>query len=564
MKSIRNKLITTYLCLAMLTVSVAGLLSFYLIIRNAKRMEREYCVVSAEGIVQQLNYVDLSNEKKLQEIADTAGFFQNVQVEILDSNKDTVIDSYSPQAGFFSFHFTVRNRNNLNAMDPKSIDEQLSRILEETREMKEEIEASTDINLDEYIILPKAVTVPKLQFQFQFPGGIPGQGNIFGRDRPSGLSDTESIKDADGTVIRPIGNPVNPRGYVAVTGGPDFTTQAKATARNALIIASIAAICIAILLGILIGNRFTNPIVSLSRAAGEMAKGNLDTRVRVRGKDEIGGLGKKFNTMAEKLKQSFTTISQERDVLKQFMQDASHHLRTPVTALTTFNELLLSQAGDDPEKREEFLKDSSEQLGRLDWIITKLLHLSRLDSQVVQPESSNVDAAELIENAWQSVYPVADRNSVSLESDISPDSVKIRGDRRWIETALANLFENAVLHSPRGGTVSVKIVSSKATGASTGGTASTAEASRDDTAPPAGMTEIHVRDRGPGIAPEDREHIFERFYRASGNKGPGSGLGLAIVKSIAEVHGGTVTVISEPGKGSDLILSLPLDTKKDN
>jgi signal transduction histidine kinase len=564
MKSIRNKLITTYLCLAMLTVSVAGLLSFYLIIRNAKRMEREYCVVSAEGIVQQLNYVDLSNEKKLQEIADTAGFFQNVQVEILDSNKDTVIDSYSPQAGFFSFHFTVRNRNNLNAMDPKSIDEQLSRILEETREMKEEIEASTDINLDEYIILPKAVTVPKLQFQFQFPGGIPGQGNIFGRDRPSGLSDTESIKDADGTVIRPIGNPVNPRGYVAVTGGPDFTTQAKATARNALIIASIAAICIAILLGILIGNRFTNPIVSLSRAAGEMAKGNLDTRVRVRGKDEIGGLGKKFNTMAEKLKQSFTTISQERDVLKQFMQDASHHLRTPVTALTTFNELLLSQAGDDPEQREEFLKDSSEQLGRLDWIITKLLHLSRLDSQVVQPESSNFDAAELIENAWQSVYPIADRNSVSLESDISPDSVKIRGDRRWIETALANLFENAVLHSPRGGTVSVKIVSSEATGASTGGTASTAEASRDGTAPPAGMTEIHVRDRGPGIAPEDREHIFERFYRAQGNKGPGSGLGLAIVKSIAEAHGGTVTVISEPGKGSDFILRMPLDTKKDN
>ena len=533
MKSIRNKLITTYLCLAMLTVSVAGLLSFYLIIRNAKRMEREYCIVSAEGIVQQVNYIDLSNERKLQEIADTAGFFQNVQVEILDSNKDTVIDSYRPQAGFFSFHFTVRNRENLHAMDPKSIDEQLSRILEDTREMKEKIEASTDINLDEYIILPKAVTVPKLQFQFQIPGGIPGQGRLFDGGRPSGLSDMESIKDADGTVIRPIGNPVNPRGYVAVTGGPDFTTQAKATARNALIIASIVAISIAILLGILIGNRFTNPIVSLSKAAGEMAKGNLDTRVRVPGKDEISDLAKKFNTMAEKLKQSFTTISQERDVLKQFMQDASHHLRTPVTALTTFNELLLSPAGSDPEKREEFLHDSSEQLNRLNWMITKLLHLSRLDSQVVRPEKTAVSSAELVENSWNSVYPIADRKNISLETEISPQAGTVRCDQRWIETALANLFENAVLHSAGGSIVSVKVVSEGS------------------------MLEIHVRDRGTGIAPEDQTRIFERFYRAPGNGGPGSGLGLAIVKSIAEAHGGDVSVVSEPGKGAEFILRLP-------
>ena len=533
MKSIRNKLITTYLCLAMLTISVAGLLSFYLIIRNAKRMEHEYRIASAEGIVQQLNYIELSNEKKLQEIADTAGFFQDVQVEILDRNKDPVIDSYKPQSGFFSFHFTLRNRENPGAMDPQVMDEQLTQIMEETRKIKEKIEASTEINLDDYIILPKAATVPKFQFQFQFPGGMPGSGSGFGRLMPPGGPDAESLKDADGAVLRPIGNPVDPRGYVAVTGGPDFTTQAKATARNALFVASLSAICIAVLFGILMGNRFTNPIVSLSKAAGEMAKGNLDTRVRVPGKDEISGLAKKFNTMAEKLKQSFTTISQERDVLKQFMQDASHHLRTPVTALTTFNELLLSPAGSDPEKREEFLHDSGEQLNRLNWMITKLLHLSRLDSQVVRPEKTAVSSAELVDNSWHSVYPIANRKNISLETEISPQAGTVRCDQRWIETALANLFENAVLHSAGGSIVSVKVVSEGS------------------------MLEIHVRDRGTGIAPEDQTRIFERFYRAPGNGGPGSGLGLAIVKSIAEAHSGDVSVVSEPGKGAEFILRLP-------
>ncbi len=520
MKSIRNKLILTYLSLALLSVSFAGLLSFFLIIRNAKIQEEAYLLTTARTIAKQIETVGWKDHDQIQEIVDAAGFFQNVEVEVLDRNRNPYINSRRPNRGFLSFHFSLRNLN-----DPEGSGEQFRKMLEESKKLKELLEEKTEIDLDDFFILRKEGDISKFQFRMPMPHyQTPLREGPFGRDF--------SHRREGKKIVIPFGNGRQTPGFITVSGGPDFTTQAETTARNALIVSSLSAILISVLFGALIGNKITTPVILLSKAARKMSSGDLDIQVKVGGKDEIGDLARQFNTMAAELKKSFTTISQERDILKQFMQDASHHLRTPVTALTTFQELMLSPAGEEKEKREEFLTESLQQLEKLKWIINKLLHLSRLDSKVVRPEYGDVSTEQLIRKAWQSVYPLAEKKEIKLETSIGTEAATIRCDARWMETAFANLFENSLLLSPSGSTVYV------------------------NTRIEEGRIGLRVRDEGPGIQPEDLPRIFERFYRAKENGTPGSGLGLAIVKSVVEAHGGTVSVESTPGEGAVFVITL--------
>jgi signal transduction histidine kinase len=322
-------------------------------------------------------------------------------------------------------------------------------------------------------------------------------------------------------------------GYVELSGGPDFGMQAVTTTRRAFLLAGGGAALMAVIVGLLVSQGLAAPLRRLSTAAGQMSGGNLSARVPLRGQDEIGQLAGQFNLMAERLEASFAALSAERDALRRFIADASHELRTPITALKTFNELLQHAAADDPAARTEFLAESQVQLGRLEWITRNLLDLSRLDAGLVDLDLAEHDVREIIEAVAATFKPLASEKGVTLSVESAGDLMPVRCDRARVEMALSNVVDNALKFTPAGGQVRVG-------------------AGQVDK-----MVQLWVKDTGPGIDPADLPHIFERFYRGQSGRAEGSGLGLAIVQSIAQAHGGQVFAESEPGYGSRFVIELP-------
>ena len=324
-------------------------------------------------------------------------------------------------------------------------------------------------------------------------------------------------------------------GYVELSGGLDFSSQSLATARKAILLAGIGAAVLAFIAGLLVSRSLAAPISDLTSAAGEMSAGDLSVRAPVRGQDEIGQLARQFNQMAARLETSFAELAAERDALRRFIGDASHELRSPITALKSFNELLQGPAASDTSATGEFLAESAVQIARLEWITANLLNLSRMEAGLVDLDLRTQDVGELIELAAAPFRTAAQDKGVSWMVIAPQPPIPFRCDRPRLEMALSNLLDNALKFTPAGGSVTIG-------------------------ADPAGdRLRIWVQDTGVGVAPSDQPHIFERFYRGRGvADAPGSGLGLAIVQGVAQAHGGTVTVESQPGQGSRFTIDLPL------
>jgi signal transduction histidine kinase len=293
-----------------------------------------------------------------------------------------------------------------------------------------------------------------------------------------------------------------------------------------------------------LARRFTTPLRRLTEATRALAEGDLARRVPPSevggGSSELTALAIQFNTMAERLEESVTTIRRDRDRSRDFLADVSHELRTPIAALRTFNELLREQAADDPDARAEFIESSGQQIDRLDWLAQNLLELSKLDSGLVMLDLRPDDLRAAVESAVEQAGATARRRGVDLTLSRPDRPIRIRHDPQRIGQVVTNLVGNALKFTPRGGSVEVAV-----------------RAQRNG-------AEIEVRDSGVGIDSAELPRIFDRFYRgsrANEARGSGSGLGLAIVRSIVEMHAGTVTVESALGRGSRFLVSLPRDPK---
>lgn len=332
----------------------------------------------------------------------------------------------------------------------------------------------------------------------------------------------------------PILGPTGTLGYVQMSRAATRGQQLLLGIRSALLWAGLAAMLLAVGMGLWISRDLTAPLAEVAGAAKAMAAGDLGVRAPVGRQDEIGELAQQFNQMAASLEGNFAALAADRDTLRRFAADASHELRTPLAALKTFNELLLDQAQDDPQARREFLAESQQQIERLDWLTQNLLQLSRLDSGLLQMERAECDLIELVNHVAASFLPQAREKGLALTVSAPEGSVLASCDAQWIEQAVDNLLSNALKFTPAAGRVTI-------------GASRLADA-----------VEVWVEDNGIGIPPQDLPHIFERFYRAKGNGEKGSGLGLAIAQAIIQAHSGQIQVSSQVGKGSRFAFRLPL------
>jgi signal transduction histidine kinase len=342
----------------------------------------------------------------------------------------------------------------------------------------------------------------------------------------------EALPRSEQVITLPIGEADSPLGYVELSSGPDVGAEALATTRRAFLLAAGGAMILAVVVGLLVSQGLSAPLRSLAAAAGCMS-GDLSTRAPVRGRDEIGQLAQQLNQMAERLEASFAALNADRDALRRFIADASHELRTPITALKNFVELLQGAAADDPPARQEFLAESASQIDRLEWITRNLLDLSRLDAGLTELDFGDHEAGELAESASAAFKTLAQEKEITVTVNVPAAPVFVCCDRGRVELALSNLVSNALKFTPRGGRVEV-------------GAAEAGDSVR-----------FWVLDDGPGIPLADQPRVFERFYRGQGSRAEGSGLGLAIVHSVAQAHDGRVWVESEPGVGSRFVFELP-------
>jgi signal transduction histidine kinase len=334
----------------------------------------------------------------------------------------------------------------------------------------------------------------------------------------------------------PIGDPVDPTGFVTLVGGADFGRAALAAARRALAIATALATVVAAGVGLVLSRGLTAPLGNLSAAAERMGGGDLSARAPLTGAGEIGQVGREFNRMADRLAASFADLAAERDALRRFVSDASHELRTPIAALANFTELLQGPAGAEPATRDEFLDESAAQVERLGWITAHLLDLSRIEMGLVALDRAPHGAGDLVEGSVLPHRLAADARGIALVIDGSMPGETVCCDGRRLEMALGNLVDNAVKFTPEGGTVTV---GAEATGAA---------------------VRFWVADTGPGIDPEETDRLFERFFRGRAavlTGAPGSGLGLAIVRAVARAHGGRAWAEAREGGGSRFVVEVP-------
>jgi signal transduction histidine kinase len=289
-------------------------------------------------------------------------------------------------------------------------------------------------------------------------------------------------------------------------------------------VSGVVAAIVAMAMVRFLSRGLTSPLRDMAAAASAMAKGNYDTRVATSSRDEVGELARAFNQMAAEL-------AETDRVRRDLVANVSHELRTPITALQAVLENLVDRVTEpDPETFRTMLAQV-ERLGRL---VKQLLDLSRLESGVVPLERTAFRVEPLLEHAVREQQLHAPDIAVSVSVD-SPE-LTADGDPERVHQVVANLLENAVRHTPRGGAVEVR-------------------ASHHDT----GVT-IEVLDQGPGIAEADESRIFERFYRADSARSTtdgGAGLGLAIARWIVDLHGGDIHPEPRDPHGCRMVVTLP-------
>lgn len=299
-----------------------------------------------------------------------------------------------------------------------------------------------------------------------------------------------------------------------------------------MLLAGVGALLIGGGIALLLSHQTVRPILDIRNAAVRLAHGDYQTRVSVRGNDELTSLGKSMNELAQ-------SLDSYRSSRRTFLSEVSHELRTPLSYLKGYT-ALLDERDLSKEKSKRLTQVIREQTDRLERLVEDLVTLSRLDEGKLEVDKAYILPAERVEKVIQELEPHAEKNGVQLRWSSQVDQT-LWFDPVRFDQILLNLLDNAIRHSEAGGQVHVSL----------------------STLPETDRMRMEVQDHGMGMDTEELERIWDRFYRVEKSRSRehgGSGLGLSIVRRLVHLHQGTIEVRSRPGEGTVFLMEFPMWT----
>lgn len=305
-----------------------------------------------------------------------------------------------------------------------------------------------------------------------------------------------------------------------VTGTLGAVGAAVTIIRTQLLWVTGLSLVLAFVIALIISRRFAKPINQLTKQAKMLSEEHYEDRFQK-------GFCRELDDLNDSLSQSAEHLSEAREYQKELLANVSHDLRTPLTMIRGYAEMLRDISWENEAQRNADAGVIIKESDRLSALVNEILEYSRLQEKGFEPQFSNVDLSVLAKNTAERFEPLFKNEGGTIEREITPGCI-VRGDPELLERAIFNLLDNAVRHTGEADKrirISVREMNSRVC--------------------------LEVRDFGQGIAPEELPHIWEKYYtsRQRGNKGV-SGLGLAIVKQTASLHHAEVSAESHPGEGS--------------
>ena len=266
--------------------------------------------------------------------------------------------------------------------------------------------------------------------------------------------------------------------------------------------------------------KLTNPLRQMSNATKAYAKGDFSKRVDVKGRDEFADLCQSFNRMA-------TSLSIMESSRRSFVANVSHELKTPMTTIDGFINGMLD--GTIPEeKRDEYLKIVSDEVGRLSRLVTSMLNLSKIEAGELELKLSDFDLSSTAVACLLTFEQIIAKKSIEIKGLEKLEKTVVHGDSDMLYQVVYNLIDNAVKFTPDGGTIEISVSKNNR-----------------------GESHFSIKNSGDGIAPEEIGRVFERFYKVDKSRSfdtKSAGLGLYLCKTIIEMHGGNIYVQSVKGE----------------
>ena len=301
-----------------------------------------------------------------------------------------------------------------------------------------------------------------------------------------------------------------------------------------IVISLLLALSVAGVLTNKFANSVTKPILEISHKLEGIYDEKIDFNFPHYQYDELNIIARTTTDMSKSVQDYIRKLEKEKTIRQEFFSNASHELKTPLTAIRGYAELLQSGMASDTNMQKEFLGRIHSEVEEMTSLINDILMISRLETKELMPTKEMLCVKSVAEEVKKTLKPLADENNVSLEIHCCDDFVYM--DRSHLQGILSNLMGNAVKYNRPGGFVQTDITMNSTS------------------------LSIRVEDSGIGIAKEDQKRIFERFYRVDKGRSKrvaGTGLGLSIVKHVTEFYGGCVSVESQSGVGSTFLVQLP-------
>lgn len=308
----------------------------------------------------------------------------------------------------------------------------------------------------------------------------------------------------------------------------EIDTTFREAVDTALILAGVAGILAAGAVSWYVSQRIVQPVRALATVSQRIAGGHYEQRLKVESKDELAELVESFNRMA-------ASLAETEAMRQRLLGDVAHELKTPLASIKGYMEGL--QDGVVPATPETFQLIHREA-GRLQRLVQDLQELSRAEAGQIALEIAPCDPRDIVLPVVERMLPQFREKAIRLEADLPPHLPLVRADHDRASQVLTNLLGNALQYTPPGGEVRVSVETE------------------------GGLLRVSVRDTGIGLAPEEQERIFQRFYRVDKSRARasgGSGIGLTVARHLAQAQGGHIAVESAgPGKGSRFMFTLPL------